>query len=723
VRAPGAPGVGLTGRQAALGLLLVYLGLAGTVLGWVAIDARPPAWDYANHLERMVLCAHDLAAGRLGAILERSSFYPPVVPCAASLVYRLMPSDAAAAQVTILVFLGIGLWATYLLGRRFFDPAPSAAAAVMFATAPFVVFSTLNFQLDLPLAAVVALFLYALHRTEGFRSVPWSVAAGLVGGVGMLTKPPFAVLALPATVLAAWPALGRRRPGPLLLGAALGLLVCLPWYGLRAFGLPAQLLNRSFRQAAEQGSPPVWTPAGFLAYPRTFVGQLGALTVLLFLVGLTRAARRRPFLVVACLAPFAVFLLIQNKNPRYTLPLLPSASLIAAEAVAALGPRAGAALAALALVVGGLQVAATTFNAGPLAGRALLGVELAHAAPPVRGAWPQRAVLARIAQDRGGRPATLSVVPNDAEFSASNFRYYAAREGLALRVVRAWSDYPLNVDYVVLKTGDQGPAFASEHARQVAGRFAADPLLAAAFPAIAEYPLPDGSRATLRVQRPPPVSGIAPAALARRIKVGAGALLAEFVADARDLRVDIDWDSDALTRGTLKRVTVTAASARVGELRRPGAATLRLEGVRVVLAGLTVNPARAAAGGRLEPLALERLRVEQLAVTEGDLQAFLAAGRRTRRLRVAFVAGAALVRLGQPGPAVAARVSLGLGRDGRPVVLDVHALRIGGVPVPDALTGWVVRAWDPTLRWAALPVAVEVAPVRIVPGRLEVAEP
>jgi 4-amino-4-deoxy-L-arabinose transferase-like glycosyltransferase len=712
----------LTGRRAALGLLLGYLGLAGTVLAWVAIDERPPAWDYANHLERMVLCAHDLAAGRLSAILERSSFYPPVVPCAASLLYRLMPSDAVAAQVTILLFLGVGFSATYLLGRRFFDPAPSAAAAVMFATAPFVVFSTLNFQLDLPLAAVVALFLYALHRTEGFRSVPWSVAAGLVGGVGMLTKPPFAVLALPATVLVAWPALRRWRPGPLLLSAALALLVCLPWYGLRAFGLPAQLLNRSFRQAAEQGSPPVWTAAGLLAYPRTFIGQFGALAVLLFLVGLARAGRRRPFLIVACLVPFAVLLLIQNKNPRYTLPLLPAASLIAAEAVAALGPRAGSAVVALVLVVGGLQVAATTFGVGPLAGRTAFGVELAHTAPPARGVWPQRAILARISEDRRGWPATLSVVPNDPEFSASNFRYYAVRQGSALRVVRAWSDYPLNVDYVVLKTGDQGPAFASERARQVADRFAADPFLAAAFPAIGEYPLPDGSRATLRVRRPSPVTDVAPAALAQRIRVGAGALLAEFVADARDLRVDLDWDPDALARGTLKRVTVTAASARVGELRRPGAPTLRLEGVRVVLGGLTVNPARAAAGGRLEPLALERFRIEHLAVTEGDLQAFLAAGRRTRRLRVAFLAGVAVVRLGPPGPAVAARLSLGPGRHGRPVMLDVHELRIAGVRVPEALTGWVVRAWDPTLRWAALPVTVELAPVRIVPGRLEVAE-
>ena len=418
-----------------------------------------------------------------------------------------------------------------------------------------------------------------------------------------------------------------------------------------------------------------------------------------------------------------MLLLIQNKNPRYTLPLLPVASLIAAETVAPLGARAGQALAALVVLTGGLQVAATTFGAGPLSGRAPFGIELAHPDPPAPAGWPQRALLERITADSRGRPVTVAVIPNAPEFSVSNFRYYAARDGLPLRFGRAWSDYPLNVDYVVLKSGDQGPAFASDKARRVTEQFAADPLLTAAFPAIGSYPLPDGSLATLRVRRPAPVTQIAPAALARRIQAGAAALLAEWVADGRELRVGLDWDAAGLARGWIKRLTVTAASARVGELSRPGAPTIRLEDLRVVLEGLTVNPARVAATGRLEPLALERFRIERLTLSESHLEGFLAAGRRTGRVRVLFLRGQAEVRMGAPGSAVAARVSLGPGRDGRPVVFDVHTVRIGGVPVPDLLTGWIERAWDPTLRWAALPVAVDVAPVRIERGRLEVTAP
>src|SRR5207247_517472 len=73
---------------------------------WLALDRRPPEWDHANHLERAVLCAGDLARRDLPAILERSSFYPPLVLCAAGLAYRLAPSDVAAAQSVVLAFLG-----------------------------------------------------------------------------------------------------------------------------------------------------------------------------------------------------------------------------------------------------------------------------------------------------------------------------------------------------------------------------------------------------------------------------------------------------------------------------------------------------------------------------------------------------------------------------------------------------------------------------------------
>jgi hypothetical protein len=65
---------------------------------WLALDRRPPEWDHANHLERATLCARDLRSGDVRSILERSSFYPPLVLCLTGAVSFVMPMEAAAGS-------------------------------------------------------------------------------------------------------------------------------------------------------------------------------------------------------------------------------------------------------------------------------------------------------------------------------------------------------------------------------------------------------------------------------------------------------------------------------------------------------------------------------------------------------------------------------------------------------------------------------------------------
>jgi hypothetical protein len=688
---------------------------------WLSINTRPPEWDHANHLERTVACAHDLAAGNVEALLGRSTFYPPLVFCTAALAYRLWPSDAAAAQATILAFLGAGMVAVYLLGRRLASGSAGVVAALLFGTAPFVVYSALRFQLDLPLASMVAVALLLLLCTERFTRPGWSIAAGVVLGLGMLTKPPFAAYMLAPLALVVAGIRQRRATLNFVLALVVGAVPALPWYGLRLFGLAAQVSNRSFKQAAESGFPDPLTWPALAYYPRTFVTQFGVVAALLLVAGLAVAVRRRPwFALIALLPAFALFELLQNKNFRYTLPLLPVAAVVAGLGFDALRGRARTAVAVVVGIAAAIQVSATVADVPGDVTVPGLRVPLVMSSPPAREDWRQREILRLVTRDSGGAARVVSVVPNHPFFSAANFRYYGLRDDLRLGIGRAWSDYPLNIDYLVLKTGHQGPEFSIAKAQRINERFARDPFLAAAFPAIGAFALPDGSVATVRVRRPAPVTGLSALALAERVRAGAGSLLKEFVADPEGLRIALDYEAAALARGTIRRVTINAAAARVGELRRPNAATLRLRDVRVVLENLTVNPARAAAEGAVEPLALERFRIERLRLSETDLQAFLLELKRMQRLRVAFLDDAVQVHVAQGGPDVDLRLSIMPGQDGRPIVLDARAVRVAGVPVPDALTGWIVRNYDPTLRWSRLPVAVEVAPVRIRKGVLEV---
>ncbi len=698
--------------------------LAATSVVWLTLDRRPPEWDHANHLERVVSCAADMAAGDARRIVERSSFYPPLVFCAAALVYRFAPSDVAAAQSVVLLFLGVGMGAVYLLGRQFAGGSGGVLAALLFGSAPFVVFSSLRFQLDLPLASMVAVALVVLLRTNGFRNRGWSVLAGVVLGLGMVTKPPFGAFVSPPLALVAAGARSRRQALNCATALVTAAGLSAAWYGPRLIGLPLQISSRSFKQAAGAGQPDALTWTSLAFYPKWFVTQFGAVAVLLFVAGLILVLRRRQwFLLLALFPPFVFFELIQNKDFRYTLPLLPVAAVVAAVGFHDLRPRLRVCLGAAALAAAVVQVSATV--AGFPAGLRVpgLGIPLVLASPPMRADWRHRELLERIARDSGGAASTVSVIPNYGFFSGSNFRYYAVRDGLPLTFVRPWSDYPLNVDYVILKTGSQGPEFSAEKPRRLTAAFGADPLLAAAFPSIGEFVLPDGSVATVRVRRPAAVTGLTADVLARRIEAGAGGLLRDFFADARDLRIGLEYDDAELLRGSIRRVTVTAASARVGEFRRRNAASLRVHEVRLVLDGLTVNPARAALEGSVEPLALRSLRIDHVILTEQDLQAFLEDLPRRRGSRVAFLDGEAHLRVSQAGPDVDLRLAVLPGRDGRPIVLEARAVRLGWLPVPDLLTGWIVRNYDPTLKWARLPVAVAVSPLRIRTEVLEVGSP
>ncbi len=692
--------------------------LAATV--WLALDRHPPEWDYANHLERGVLCVRDLGRGDLREVLLRSSFYPPLVPCLGGLAAALAPSDVAAGVAVVVAFLGLGMAATYLLGRRFAGGSGGAAAAVVFGTAPFVVWQSLRFQLDVPLAAMVALALEMLLRTEGFSRPAWSLAAGLVFGLGMLTKPPFAVYVLPPLLLvlarARWPRAAVRIAG---FGIA-GTVVALPWYGPRLLGIAAQIGARSFRQAAEQGHPDPLSAAALAYYPVNFAVQLGAVGVALFVVGLVVCAGRRAWFPLVALLPLVVFFAIQNKQLRYTLPLVPAAAVVAGAGFAALGARGRAVMSVVFAVAAVIQISTAAFDVPPAARLTLAGVPLAIGTPPYRASWPHRDVLAAIVRDARGREVTLSVVPNHPYFSPSNFRYYATRDGLPIHVARAWDEAPLGVDYMVLKSGDVGPEFTAERPRRIAERLATDPHLARVYPVVAEFALPDGSMATLRARRIPEVAAPA-AAVAEAIEAAFFRSLAPVARDVVGLEVRLVYDHE-IVAGRLKRVEVRAAAATVGDFRRRDRMPLRVRDVRLVFEDVVVNPFSALADRKLDPLDVGRVGVERATIAAADLVAFVHGQKAFSRARVRLEPGAVTLDLPQRGPDVHARVRVEPAAD-RPFALLSDRVTVGGVPVPGPLVDWVMRHYDPSLALAArAPFDIAIGPVRITPDAVRIGD-
>jgi hypothetical protein len=707
-----------------LAVSVAFAALAIVAIAWLAVDRHPPEWDHANHLERAVRCARDLDEGNVEAVIARSAFYPPVVPCLAGLAGRLVPSDVAAAQGVMLAFLALGMAAVYAVGRARVGETAGALAAVLFGAAPFVVFNTVRFQLDLPLASVVAIVCWLALKSDGFASRGWSLVLGAVAGVGLLVKPPFPVYVLP---LAIW-ALARGRVATRAVNVGLATLtalaVSLAWYGPRLTGLPAQIANRSFKQAAESGHPDPFSWAALTIYPSTLPMFFGAAATALFAAGvLVAVRRRRGYELVGALVPFAIFLLIQNKNARYTLPILPLASVMAAGVVLELRPRVRAVVVGATLAVVALQVSATAFAVPPRL--TIPGTDLAAAipAPPRAADWHHREVLDAIARHAGAARdvRTVSIVPNHPLFSTSNFRYYAVRDGRPLRVTRAWDEVPFAVDYMVLKTGDVGPPWTEPRIRRTMARLTDDPALARAFPVIAELPLPDGTVATVRARDLAAGVDAPPASLAAALEAGVRARLADFARDAEGLTVRVDHDA-AIVRGHVRRLEIAARRAVIGELRRPRAAVLAVQDLRLVIDEPLVNP-WSLLDGRFEPLDARRIRLAQATIGAEALHAFLAGLKGFARTTVRLEHEALGFAVELPGPDVRARLRVRAAPD-RPFALAPEDVRVAGLPVPAFLVGWVFRNLDPSARLGdRLPVPVEVAPVRVTPGAIRIADP
>src|SRR5262245_3278195 len=136
--------------------IFVTLALGAVVVGWSAIDRRPPEWDYANHLTRALECHRIVAEpghDRFREILSLSSFYPPATPCLAGLLYFVAPPTLLTARLVMLAFVAAAMAAVYLAGRRLLDARAGALAAILVGTAPFALVLLMSFQLDLPLMA------------------------------------------------------------------------------------------------------------------------------------------------------------------------------------------------------------------------------------------------------------------------------------------------------------------------------------------------------------------------------------------------------------------------------------------------------------------------------------------------------------------------------------------------------------------------------------------
>jgi 4-amino-4-deoxy-L-arabinose transferase-like glycosyltransferase len=307
---------------------------------WLSRDRGVPHADNGSHLITAVAYRDMLAAGDLGELWTRSGFYPPLTFVVGALGMLVGGLNAAAPVVAQnLVYVPLLAVGCYGVGTLLAGPTAGALAVLFALGTPLLVEQFHVFMLDAPLAALVAVSVWLILRSDRFARAPTSALAGIAVGAGLSSKeqfPQFVVgLLLVVLLRGGW----RNRRG-LAAFAGAALLVGLPWY-VANLGRLGILLDAAsgVHGVPPEGRPPLLSMAnltwyawatlnGLLFAPLTAFATVGVASAA---AGLVRDVRRRVRVTAADVRPellgglacaWVVLTAVPHNDMRYTMPLV-----------------------------------------------------------------------------------------------------------------------------------------------------------------------------------------------------------------------------------------------------------------------------------------------------------------------------------------------------------------------------------------------------------------
>ncbi len=349
-------------------LALLYI-LAYSVLALWLGSGLSLTWDEGAHAVSGVFL-HDLAADFVAgppaslsgpwlhdyayayfshyfSVLSSGFNYPPAYALVTAVFYFLFGVNEVAARLVAVGFTALTLLFVYLLGRRLYDVKTGLAAMVFLSLSPVFVKLSLSVLRDIP---VLFFFLASLHffhqsmqAAEPRQARRHALAASALIVFGTLIKyntllvyPVLGAYLLVTRQLRSFPSGPRFKP--LAAGLAILLLYFAAYLGF-AWSFPPGSTERATLQASildwftpgserlapaySAGLSPLQTA---LYYPLALLSAFGLPLFLLGLLGLWMAwqfGKDRDKLLLSVVGlQLLVFTFIQNKEPRFVLPLL-----------------------------------------------------------------------------------------------------------------------------------------------------------------------------------------------------------------------------------------------------------------------------------------------------------------------------------------------------------------------------------------------------------------
>lgn len=434
-----------THRDYAYGMLLAFTYML-VVIVWRSIDQRPPHWDMARHLYTTEVYGQLLHGHHWLDLVWHYMYYPPVLHIWTAVWQAGFGHNVLSAVASNILWVGLLTGSMIAIGRSIKTPKSGLIASLFFLTLPLIGSIARDFQVDLPLTAMVSLSLAVLLRTNRFTSFWWSVILGVCIGLGLLTKwtyPAFVALPVLITFSVGLASKKDRRVvvQNIVTCAAIAIMIPQPWYVRNIDAIRGDFAANGSLAGLREGDPEVWSLAGWFWYPLAILREYLWLPWLVpIIASAARAVRSKlknltlssVVLASSGLGGLLLFTLLRNKDARYIMPIFVGLSLWAGVEISQwLRNRAYKIYAYVVLTCLVLSYSATSFlplNADVSFGGITLWRSTGYiTGAPHREAWCQDDAFREAA--KLGDSASYSG-PDSIWFNDWGNRYYAARYGL-----------------------------------------------------------------------------------------------------------------------------------------------------------------------------------------------------------------------------------------------------------------------------------------------------
>jgi len=176
-------------------LSLFFVIIVFSNIVWLKIDTQPPHWDAARHFWTSLHYKQIVFDGEreqskylLKELSKRYYYYPPFFYLTTLPIYFIAKSADAVTLSANIFYIFILIFSTYGIGKIIWNRKTGILASAFISVSPMILSFFREYQLDMPLTAMVALSFYLLLKSQQFSRLKYSILLGFSLAGGMLTK-------------------------------------------------------------------------------------------------------------------------------------------------------------------------------------------------------------------------------------------------------------------------------------------------------------------------------------------------------------------------------------------------------------------------------------------------------------------------------------------------------------------------------------------------------